>query len=341
TPFIAPSYSPELEFLVSAGGLYTFKTDKKDPILERSSLPFSVGYSSNGSLQITGILTLYGRHDRTRSIGEFWLKNMPDNYWGVGYENGRNVERSDSTTAYDRDWWKIYYKLVRRFGKHLFVGGIVDINKTKASNLNPVMTEDPDILDFGTSVRNSGLGFAVQYDSRDLIVNAYKGVFVDISTIFYGNFLGGENKYQAVQIDYRQYLNMGKERRTLAWQVKTRATFSDAPWPELSQFGNPFDLRGYRWGRFRDESMLFGLVEYRHMFNRKKPNKKGSYQSRSGFTAWVGGGTLGKDFGDFGNWLPNYGIGYRLETQPRMNVRIDYGFGVDSNAIYVTFNEAF
>lgn len=341
TPFIAPSYSPELEFLVSAGGLYTFKTDKKDPILERSSLPFSIGYSSNGSLQITAILTLYGRQDKNRSIGEFWLKNMPDNYWGVGYDNGRNVERSDSTTAYDRDWWKIYYKLVHRFGKHIFAGGIVDINKTVASNLNPIMLEDPDVLEFGTSIRNSGLGFAVQYDSRDLIVNAYKGVFLDISAIFYGNFLGGEHKYQAVQIDYRQYQNMGKDRRTLAWQIKGRATFNNAPWPELSQFGNPFDLRGYRWGRFRDESMVFGLVEYRHMFNRKKPNKKGSYQSRSGFTAWVGTGTLGMDFGDFSNWLPNYGIGYRLETQPRMNVRIDYGFGVDSNAIYVTFNEAF
>ncbi|MEM8894935.1 MAG: hypothetical protein AAGC88_10180, partial [Bacteroidota bacterium] len=73
TPFIAPSYSPELEFLISAGGLYTFTTEKGNPLLERSVLPFSIGYSSNGSLQISAKLTLYGKEDKTRGEGEFWL----------------------------------------------------------------------------------------------------------------------------------------------------------------------------------------------------------------------------------------------------------------------------
>jgi len=341
TPFIAPSYSPELEVLISAGGLFTFTMQKDNPILERSSIPFSVGISSNGSIQISGKLTLYGKDDKNRGIGEFWLKDMPDNYWGVGYDNGRNREISDSTTAYQRKWWKFYYKLVHRFSKNIFAGGIIDFNKTIATELNPLMEMDPAINEFGTEIRNSGLGFAVQYDSRDLIVNAYEGVLVDFSTIFYGRFLGGEQNYQAIELDYRQYENMGKERRTLAWQVKIRNTFGDAPWPELSQFGTPFDLRGYRWGRFRDKAMVFGLLEYRHMFNRKKPNKKGSLKSRSGFTAWAGTGSMGANATEYKQWLPNLGVGYRFETQPRMNVRIDYGFGVDSNAIYVTFNEAF
>jgi outer membrane protein assembly factor BamA len=340
TPFMVPSYAPELEFLISAGGLYSFKSQKKDPLLERSSLPFSVGYSSNGSIQVSAKLTFYGKQDKTRAIGEFWLKDMPDNYWGVGYENGRHREISDSTTAYHRQWWKLYYKLVRRLRKHVYAGPILDINKTKATDLNPLMEEDPEVMEFGTDIRNSGLGFAIQYDSRDLIVNAYDGWYLDLSTIFYGKFLGGDQRYQSIELDYRQYKNLGKERRTLAWQVKSRITFGEVPWSELSQLGTPFDLRGYRWGRFRDGDMLFGLLEYRHMFNRKRPNKNGALKSRSGFAAWIGTGSVGTEIGEL-NWLPNYGVGYRFETQLRMNVRVDYGFGVDSNAIYVTFNEAF
>ncbi len=340
TPFIVPSYSPELEFLVSAGGLYSFKSQKEDLLLDRSTLPFAVGYSSNGSLQVTAKLTFYGKQDKIRAIGEFWLKDMPDNYWGVGYANGISREISDSTTSYQRQWWKFYYKLVRRLGKYTYAGPIMDLSGTKASDLNPLMENDPEIMEFGPDIRNSGLGFAIQYDSRDLIVNAYHGWYLDLSTIFYGEFLGGEQTFQSVEIDYRQYKNMGKERRTLAWQIKSRFTFGEVPWSDLSQLGTPFDLRGYRWGRFRDQAMLFGLLEYRHMFNRKRPNKKGSLKSKSGFAAWIGTGSVGTGIGEL-HWLPNYGVGYRFETQTRMNVRVDYGFGRDSNAIYVTFNEAF
>lgn len=341
TPFIAPSYSPELQFLMSAGGLYTFKTEKDNQLLERSVLPFSVGYSSNGSLQVSAKLTLYGRGDKTRGEGEFWLKSMPDNYWGVGFENGRDRQLSDSTTTYQREWWKIYYKLVRRFGDYFFWGGSLDINSTEATELNPLMAEDSAILRDGTDIRNGGLGLTLQYDSRDLIVNAYEGLFIDVSAIFYSNIFRGQNNYQSVEIDYRQYKNVGRPRQTLAWQVLTRSTFGDVPWPELSQVGTPFDLRGYRWGRFRDEDMIYGLVEYRHMFARKRPNKKGSLDSRSGFVTWVGLGSIGEQLTSLEGLIPNYGVGYRFETQTRMNVRIDYGFGADSNAIYITFNEAF
>jgi hypothetical protein len=41
------------------------------------------------------------------------------------------------------------------------------------------------------------------------------------------------------------------------------------------------------------------------------------------------------------HWLPNAGVGLRFELQKRMNVRLDYGFGLDSQAFYISFNEAF
>ena len=49
--------------------------------------------------------------------------------------------------------------------------------------------------------------------------------------------------------------------KTLAWQFRTRIGKGDVPWGELSQPGTPFDLRGYRWGRYRDKSMLYMVLE--------------------------------------------------------------------------------
>jgi hypothetical protein len=34
-------------------------------------------------------------------------------------------------------------------------------------------------------------------------------------------------------------------------------------------------------------------------------------------------------------------LGLRYEVQPRMNLRIDFGIGKDSNSLYVSFTEAF
>jgi len=41
------------------------------------------------------------------------------------------------------------------------------------------------------------------------------------------------------------------------------------------------------------------------------------------------------------HWMPNFGVGYRFEVQPRMNVRFDFGVGRDNFGFYFNFTEAF
>jgi hypothetical protein len=340
TPFIAPSYSPELQVLVSAGGLLTFSLQKENPLLDRSSIPFSIGYSSNGSLTGNIKTNFYGREDKWRLVGDIWIKDMPDHYWGVGHELGVNVPQSDSTTAYNRSWLKFIGRLGFRVKENFYIGPILDLNRTEATNINPRMQNDPDFLATGPLSRNSGLGILIQYDSRDFAVNAYRGIYLDLDYILYGDFLGGKNNFNVMEMDYRQYLEI-KRRKTLAWELRSRWATGDSPWTEKSLLGSPWDLRGYFWGRYRDNYMHFILVEYRHMFHRNKPNKKGSKDSRSGFVVWSGQGAISPEWNRDFSWIPNFGIGYRFEVQSRMNFRIDYGIGEDSSAIYFSFNEAF
>ncbi len=66
--------------------------------------------------------------------------------------------------------------------------------------------------------------------------------------------------------------------------------------------------------------------------------------SKQGFVAWLGAGTIfntqtPKDYTN--RWLPNIGVGYRLEVQPRMTIRFDFGVGRETTGFYFNFNQAF
>ena len=57
---------------------------------------------------------------------------------------------------------------------------------------------------------------------------------------------------------------------------------------------------------------------------------------------WVGTGFLGDEGYRNSSVLPNAGVGYRFEVQPRMNARLDFGFGADgAQGFYISFLEAF
>ena len=341
TPFIAPSYTPETSVMLTAGGLFTFKIKPDNKLLSRSSVPFSIGYSTNGSLLVSIKANIYGLSDKLRFTGEYWNKNMPDNYWGVGYEKGRYTPKSETTTAYHRNWQQFKFKIAYQLIPKFYAGINYDYNSTVATYINPVMAVDSDYLKHGSDVFNSGIGLVLRYDSRDFPENAFKGILFEFSGTGYGKHTRSNNIFEVGEVDYKQYQTILRKGNTLAWEVKTRYSTGDIPWTDLSMVGTPFDLRGYIWGNYRDRTMAFVLTEYRYMLPRKTANARGELFGPFGFVVWAGTGSVGKDYGNLIHWLPNGGLGLRFEIQERMNVRIDYGRGVDSSAFYINFTEAF
>jgi hypothetical protein len=335
-PLAGPAYTPELQFTLAGGIMVSFKTNPKDTLIQRSSSPIMLGVSSTGAYFFGTKITSFWKQDKWRIYADINFKDMPDNYYGTGYDKGLNTPRSDSTTAYTRTWFQFYTKFLYQFRKHHFIGPTIDINYTKGSEESAGVLADDGYQEFNNRPFNVGLGAVYQYDSRDIPVNAYKGWFLEVIFLVYGSFLGGDNNYQLLGIDYRKYWQIRKKGRTLAFQGRGRFTNGDVPYGEMSQLGTPFDLRGYRWGQYRHESMIYLLGEYRHMFN-----KRDGSVSKFGAVAWAGAGSLGETVGQLSNWLPNFGLGLRFEVQPRMNLRIDYGFGKETSGFYFNFNEAF
>ena len=350
TPFLAPGYTPEQGGLLTIGALVSFRSSpffrKHDnAIVQRSTITLNGSYSTTKAITANVKLSSFWAGDQLRIFADLAVKDMPDNYWGVGYEAGKAPE-GDSTTAYQRVALNFTPKLLLRIHPAMLIGPAIDINSTEASEVSPGMAADPYYQQYGPSNQNSAIGAVFQYDTRDVAGNAWKGVYFNAQVLSYGGLLGGDNEYQAYDLDYRQYQRLGRDGRTLAWTLRTRITSGSVPWAELSMVGSGYDLRGYRQGRYRDKTMAYGIAEYRHQFvSAKRPTGL----SRHGFVAWVGVGSVAPSFGDLKDWLPNWGVGYRFEVQPRMNVRMDLGFGKEYlesgnkfvSSVYFNFTEAF
>ena len=183
----------------------------------------------------------------------------------------------------------------------------------------------------------------LSYDTRDIPANSYSGTYVDLRGIMYQKWLGSDQNFYRLELDYRQYKSVG-QRKVLAWTLQTKNSFGrHIPLTKYALSGTPFDLRGYYMGQYRDKSSHVALVEYRQMFNTDRSTWLKRITSHLGYVAWGGVGFMGPTPGKIEGVLPNAGLGLRIEVQPRMNVRFDYGrnFVNKQSLFYFNMTEAF
>lgn len=337
-PVAAPAYTPELGFMLALGGAMTWNGDRDHPELPRSQVNLTIAGSTVGAFLAQGRLTTFLENDATRINAGIDVRDQPDHYFGVGFHNGFTRPIGRDTTALRRTWWNVDPTLLRRIAGPLYGGVVFQLSGSLARNVSEGVASDPTFQRFGPQVINSGVGLTLQLDTRDVPINAWRGMFVALTRTGFGHAFGANSAFHALALDYRHYVTLFRPGSTLAWQVKYRSAFGDVPWSELSQVGTPFDLRAYRWGQYRDRTGFTAVVEYRFML----PFAAETLWSHLGVAGWVGVGALGHTpLPDFGQVLPSAGAGLRIELLKRVTVRLDVGFGRDSRAVYFNFLEAF
>ena len=344
-----PSYSPDFGFLIGGSGLVTFRMNPKDTTMRRSVIPASIAVMSSGSLNIVVKPQLFFKGDKFRIFGQFIYKNTQENYYGVGYDTNKNYVRSKETSQYKYSGYQINpWFMFRIKESNFFVGPHIDINYDHMMNVAPGIVEEPSYINAGGTENgyknfSSGWGILASYDTRDIPANPYKGMYFDFKSMMYHKWLGSDCEYSRVELDYRQYKSVGK-RKVLAWTIQSKHVFGNKiPLNKYILSGTPFDLRGYYMGQFRDKSSHIAMLEYRQMFNTDKSNWFKKILNRLGYVAWGGAGFMGSAPTKIDGILPNAGVGLRIEVQPRMNVRLDYGrdFINKQNLFYFNMTEAF
>lgn len=344
-----PSYSPDFGLLIGGSALMTFSMAPKDTTLKRSVVPMALAFMFDGGINIFSKPQLFFKHDRFRIFGKFSYKNTVENFYDIGYTTNRDYIRSDSTSQYRYSGVQINPWFLFRLGNSdFFAGPQIDINYDHFTNPAKGLVANQTYQEAGGTVHgyknfNSGLGFLLTYDSRDVPANAYKGVYLDFRGMMYHKIFGSENNFYRLELDYRQYKEVGK-RKVIAWTAQTKNVFgNNIPLTQYALTGTPFDLRGYYQGQYRDKSSHIVMAEYRQMLNTDQETWLKRIVNHLGFVVWGGCGFMGPNPVKVEGVLPNYGVGLRIEVQPRMNVRLDLGKNTVNNQTLFYFNmtEAF
>lgn len=345
-----PSYTPDFGFLIGGSALMTFRMNPKDTTMRRSVVPMALAFMfEGGGLNLMVKPQLFFKDDKFRIFGVLNYKNTRENFYGIGYNTNKNYERSDSTSQYRYSGFQVNPWFLFRMGKSdIFFGPQIDISYDKLSEPAKYLPQQADYAAAGGDENgyknfSSGIGFLLSYDTRDIPANPYRGTYVDLRGIMYQKWLGSDKNFYRLELDYRQYKSVG-QRKVLAWTLQSKNTFGrHIPLTKYALSGTPFDLRGYYMGQYRDKSSHVALLEYRQMFNTDRSTWLKRITSHLGYVAWGGVGFMGPTPGKIEGVLPNAGLGLRIEVQPRMNVRFDYGrnFVNKQNLFYFNMTEAF
>ena len=334
--FAGPGYTPEAGLLIGGGILYTFSTDPSNPNMQRSSIPLMGSISTRGNVGLSSVINTFWLEDKLRAKLIAKYSNVRDDYFGIGYDLNEGIEKGKETSTYNRTLLWLQPKIDVKLIPNLFVGLSYVFSRFKVKEANEIMSEDPNFIAFGDLINESGFSYSLTYDSRDVIVNAYSGIYANVSYYKPSSSLGGNQDYEVYELDLRYYQKINRNGNTLAFRAYGRQAKGNVPYSGMSLIGSTDLLRGYLNGQYRDKTGVAAIGEWRYMFL-----KKDGQMSKSGITTWLAAVSVAENLGELEHWLPNAGIGYRLELQPRMNLRIDLGIGKNSSGLYFNMTEAF
>jgi outer membrane protein assembly factor BamA len=242
--------------------------------------------------------------------------------------------------------WRVSRSFYLGFGYHLdFMNNIVD---ERLDTLRPLFTSHYLYSkQFGYNPERylvSGLSFQASYDSRDNLVNPYKGIYASVNYRLNPEFLGSKYNANLLTVEWRSYHGLSKTnpRHLIGfWLLGNFSEYGRIPYLVLPALG--YDQRGrsgrgYTQGRYRGTNMLYLESEYRFPL---------------GPCGGMFGGVLFANVTTTTNpnleekmfkyFAPGYGFGLRMKVDKnsRTNLQVDVGFGKNSTGIYFGASETF
>jgi len=312
-------YTPEKGLGIGAlyVGLYNLSDSK---LSQPSSVSLNSYYSENNSYGVSLKNKNFFELDKNRLFIHANIANDASYFYGLSGE-------SEDVTSYNSEEFSADVIWLRKVASDIYLGIGVKGAYINPSDIDVNPTSDTELL-----VKDSSMGGSIKidYDSRDNVDNAFKGINLGFQfNQMYSN--SQSETYEQYQVYYSQYHQFQNLTGTLAWQVKAEFNSDDTPFVQLANLGGDEKLRGYIEGRYVDNNMVFSQVEYRL-----------PVYWRVGMVFWTGAGSVANDIsGLFADTLISYGTGFRFNIKDRVNLRADIGFGDDGAEFYLNINEVF
>ncbi len=324
-------FTPDTRWAFGAAGVHYFKLSPKDDTgneTRMSYIQFLADYTQNRQLDLWSVWNVFTNNEDYLLKGELRFRNFPDRFYEIG-----NRSRAETEEFYSYDLISLKALFLKKVHPGLFVG--LDYHYEYEFGFR--YTEGG-LLASGQIPGSAGgtgsaLGGVAVLDTRDNIINAYKGRLAEFSTYFYRPAIGSTFNFTVVNGLYQQYWQL-RPRHVLALQSRVRLAYGNIPFLDMSTLGNDDLLRGYPKNRFRDRHFAGTQLEYRFPLF-----------WRIGWVAFAGVGDVFEQTTDFSWNSAKYSIGtglrFLVNPAERLNVRLDYGRGREGGYFYFIVSEAF
>lgn len=365
--FLVPAISsnPATGFAFGLAGQYAFKG--KDPESLYSSINGSATYTTKGQFMFQVKNNIFLKNNNIFLSGDWRLFLFSQATYGLGtnspeggaldYQFNLNGWESNNDSLvqpmkfdhyrfHQTISWQVRKSFYLGFGYNLdFMNNIVD---EKLDTLRPLYTSHYLYSrNFDYNIEKyiiSGLSFNASYDSRDNLVNPYKGIYANLNWRLNPQFLGSKYNANLISLEWRSYHGLSKRnpRHLLAfWAMGNFSEYGKLPYLILPALG--YDQRGragrgYTQGRFRGTNMVYTEAEYRFPLS--------SCGGILGGVLFVNAtSTTNPNLNEklFTYLAPGYGFGLRMmvDKKSRTNLQVDFGFGKKSSGVYFGASETF
>jgi outer membrane protein assembly factor BamA len=325
-------YTPDTRLAYGLALAYYFKIkSRQDTTSTRLSyIQGLADYTQNRQLDVWSYWYVFLRDEKWILKGELRYRNFPDRFYGIG-----NDTPDEAVERFSYNLVSIKELVMRKVALNVYVGGDFNLAYLYRFRLAPEGQLAEEVITGSRGGVNSGLGAVFLIDTRDNVANATKGRFLEVSSYFYGRYVGGDFQYTNLLGTYNQYwrLPWGRD-HILASNTFINLNFGNPPFVYLSPVGNEDILRGYPRNRYRDLRFMGTQLEYRMPLF-----------WRIGVVGFAGVGEVFDRFSDvrLDNLKYSFGGGLRLmlNRKERVNIRLDYGIGRGSTGFYLGVMEAF
>ncbi len=271
--------------------------------------------------------TLWSNRNEWNFTGELRLASNDFNTWGIGTNSGPDIQ-----SILNLQQFRFYGSANHRVLGDFFAGMGYHLDLYFNMSETSLQEGETDLHKYGIgtsgSTTSSGLAFNLVRDSRKNALNPRNGFYTNVTYKYSAPFLGSTYTWSSVIVDIRKYIPFRYDRHsTMAFWVMYWGTYGDVPYLNLP--GTAQDLagrtgRGYKYGRYRGQQMLYAEAEYRFDL------------SRNGFWGGVVFGNLqsltGVEEQEFQQLRPAAGLGLRLKFNKKSdsNITLDFAWGHES-----------
>ena len=319
-PVPAFGYSPETKTYVGIVNLFTLDL-YHDSFTRTSNAKIECNYSWNKQVILEASWNYFFRQEKWFTKGLIRYAQYPDFYFGIGINSPDSNKLVFNSNRFVSDIF-----LMKKIRTNLFTG----IN-LKYISYSKIKTALPDLRYPELKPNKTfGIGYTIIKDARNNILSPTKGHYFFANTVY--NF-ADKNYFECI-LDGRFYKSWNAK-LVSATRLINDVNIGTTPFYDLAFLGGDQYVRGYYFGRFRDQNLSSIQQEFRMPL-----------LWRFGLATFGGFSSIysAKQPFSINNIKYNYGLGLRflVDKKDKTSLRLDYAIGNNNNSgFYVSFGESF